>query len=243
MKYGLNDMKTWFAFILAGTMGIALGSCTQGEETVALYFVEQSKGAQPEKVRMLVGTKFVRIDDGRDSSDYLLFDRASRTIFSVSSSARQTLVISARAVDQASPLALTHRVEADDARFPPVAGREVRHLRLLTNDKLCYDLHAAKDLLPHAVAGLREYYEVLAGQQAVTLAITPKEFLTPCELANNVFAPSRHLAHGLPVRLVDANGKVTELMDYQERFSGVERLFTLPADYPQLPIERLRGEH
>lgn len=236
-------MNRWLTGLVAGAICVALASCVRDDDKVtALFYVEQAKGAQPERVRLLVGAKYVRIDDGRDGNDYLLFDRVSRTIFSVSSTAKQTLVIAARAVPQESPVPLAHRVETDDARFPPVAGQEVRHLRLLTNDKLCYDLHAAQNLLPQAVAGLREYYEALAGQQAVTLAITPKEFLTPCELANNVFAPARQFAHGLPVRLVDNNGKVSELMDIQERFPGAERLFTLPADYPQLAIEKLRGE-
>jgi hypothetical protein len=226
-----------------GIVLLALASCARDDDKVAaLFYVEQARGAQPERVRMLVGAKFVRIDDGRDGNDYLLYDRAARTIYSVSSTAKQTLVIPARAVPQEAPIALAHRVETDDAKFPSIAGQEVLHVRLLTNDKLCYDLHAARNLLPQAVAGLREYYDTLAGQQAVTLAITPKEFLTPCELANNVFAASRHLAHGLPVRFTDANGKVSELMDFQERFSGAERLFTLPADYPQLPIDKLRGE-
>jgi len=236
-------MSRRLAGFLAGMLCVALAACARDEDKItALFYVEQAKDAQPEKVRMLVGAEFVRIDDGRDGNDYLLFERASRTIYSVSSAARQTLVIVARATPQASPISLVHRVDTDDAKFPSVAGQEVRHFRLLTNDKLCYDLYAARNLLPQVVAGLREYYDALAGQQAVTLAITPKEFLTPCELANNVFAPSRHLAYGLPVRLTDANGKVSELMDFQERVPGGERLFTLPADYPQLPIEKLRGE-
>lgn len=236
-------MNRLLAGFLAGTLCFALASCARDEDKVtALFYVEQAKGAQPERVRMLVGAKYLRIDDGRDGNDYLLFDRGSRTIYSVSSTAKQTLAIAARPVSQESPLPLAHRVETDDASFPSVAGQAVRHYRLFTNDKLCYDLHAAEQLHPQAVAGLREYYEALAGQQAVTLAITPKEFLTPCELANNVFAPARHLAHGLPVRLVDNHGKVSELMDIQERFPGADRLFTLPADYPQLAIEKLRGE-
>jgi len=236
-------MKGRLTTLLLVTLLGALLSCAREDDNVtALYYVEQSKGAQPQKVRMLVSAKFVRIDDGHDGNDYLLFDRASRTIYSVSSTAKQTLVIAARARTQEPPMALTDRVEVDNAKFPSVAGQEVHHYRLLTNDKLCYDLHAAQNLLPQAVAGLREYYETLAGQQAVTIAITPKEFLSPCDLANHVFAPSRQLAHGLPVRMVDANGKVTELMDFRQRFAGAERLFTLPADYPRLPIEQLRGE-
>ena len=237
------DRIRLFAGFLSGALCFALASCARDEDKVtALLYVEQAKGAQPERVRMLVGARYLRIDEGRDGNDYLLFDRSSRTIYSVSSTAKQTLVIALRPVSQDSPVPLTHRVETDDAKFPSVAGHEVRHHRLLTNDKLCYDLHAAQHLNPQAVAGLREYYEALAGQQAVTLAITPKEFLTPCELANNVFAPARHLAHGLPVRLVDNHGKMSELMDIQESFPGADRLFTLPADYPQLAIEKLRGE-
>jgi hypothetical protein len=67
----------------------------------------------------------------------------------------------------------------------------------------CYDLYAADGLLPGAVVALREYRLILAGQQALTAAVTPPEMQSSCDLANNVFLPVRHLEHGFPVRLTD----------------------------------------
>lgn len=62
---------------------------------------------------------------------------------------------------------------------------------------------------------MREFYETLAREQALSLAFIPEEFQSPCELANNVFAPARHLAHGFPIRYVDMNGRTRELADYK----------------------------
>lgn len=219
----------------------ALFSCSEPTTPAAeLYFVEHEPGAEPYRTRMIITAGFVRMDGGADDLDFLLFDRADGTIYSVTGSDRQILVIRPRPLDAAPPDGLKHEVVRDSASFPAVGSHTVSHYELLTNGKRCYDLYAAAGLMPEAVAALRHYREVLAGQQAKILPYTPTEMQSPCGLANNVYLPARHLEHGFPVRLVDMTGRTIELVDYDTEFRATAAMLRLPGDYKRLLIEELR---
>ena len=206
-----------------------------------LYFAEHEQaGDEPFRTRMIVTAGFVRMDGGANSRDFLLFDRANGTIYSVSSEDRQILVMPPRPVEIKPPAKFTHRVVTDTAAFPSVGGRKVTHYELLTNAKRCYDLYAAEGLLPEVVAALRQYREALAGQQAATLAVIPPEFQSPCDLANNVFLPSRYLDYGFPVRAKDMTGRTNELVDYKLNFRATAAMLRLPSDYKRLTLDDLR---
>lgn len=221
----------------------ALVACSEPTTPAAvLYFVEHEPGVEPYRTRMIITAGFVRMDGGADSEDFLLFDRADGTIYSVSSGDKQILVIRPRPVEIKPPAKFEHRVVIDKATFPSVGEYRVIHYELLTNDERCYDLYAAKDLLPAAVVALREYRLMLAGQQAVTLSLAPPEIQSACDLANNVLLPVRHLEYGFPVRLVDMTGKMIELVDYKTDFRATAAVLRLPADYRRVTLEDLRGK-
>lgn len=229
--------------LLACLLLLAPISCSEPTTPAAvLYFVEHEPGAEPYRSRMVITAGFLRMDGGTDSEDFLLFDRADGTIYSVSSADRQILVIRPRPMDAKLPANLEHKVVRDNTAFPSVGAHKVIHYELLTNGKRCYDLYAAAELMPEAVAALRQYREVLAGQQAKTLPMTPPEMQAACDLTNNVFLPARHLAHGFPVRLVDMTGKTIELVDYNAEFRATAAMLKLPADYKRLTIEELKAK-
>jgi hypothetical protein len=230
-------------FLVVCCLLTILSACSNPTTPAAvLYFIEQEPGVDPYRTRMIVTAGFLRMDEGQDSQDFLLFDRADGSIYSVSSAEKQVLVIRPRPVELKPPAKFTHRVVTDPAAFPAIEGRKVTHYELLTNDQRCFDLYAADGLLPGAVVALREYRLILAGQQALTAAMTPPEMQSPCDLANNVFLPVRHLEHGFPVRLVDITGRTTELVDYKTDFRVTADMLKLPAEYKRLTLEELRGK-
>ncbi|BAU47307.1 hypothetical protein SVA_0728 [Sulfurifustis variabilis] len=227
----------------------ALAACTHAagpEKGTALYFVEEEEGTEAGGTRMLITREYLRIDDGVDAGDFLLYQRADKTIYSVNAADGLVLVIGHQPVKSAAT-GLTHDVQRRNGEpIPDVAGRKVVHYRLLTNGQLCYDLYAAEGLLPDAVAALAEYRESLAGEQAVALASTPKEMQSPCDLANNVYLPARHLAHGFPIRLTETTRnpvrtRTTELVDYKTGLAIDPELFRVPQGYRRLTIQELRA--
>lgn len=229
------------AWLLAILLFPMLASCSEPTTPAAvLYFVEHEPGAEPYRTRMVVTAGFLRMDGGPDEPDFLLFDRADGTIYSVSGAERQILVIRPRPMDARPPAEFRHEVVRDNAAFPSVGEHKVSHYQLLTNGRRCYDLYAAADLLPEALLALRQYRAVLAGQQAKTLPLAPPGALSACDQANNIFLPARHLEHGFPVRLTDMTGKTVELVDYDDEFRATAAMLKLPADYKRLTIDELR---
>lgn len=218
-----------------------LACSTLTTPATVLYFVEHEPGADPNRTRMIVTAGFLRMDGGADDVNFLLFDRADGTIYSVTGGERQILVIPPRPMDAIPPASLRNEVVADSAIFPAVGSYKVRHFELRTNGKRCYELYAASGLMPEVVAALRQYHTVLAGQQAKTLPFTPAEMQTPCGMANNIFSPARHLEHGFPVRLVDMTGRTIELVDYNTEFRATAAMLRLPSDYQRLSIDALRS--
>lgn len=224
---------------------LLLAGCNQVPRTIpatVLYFLEQEPGEEPYRTRMLITPDHLRIDDGRQGGDYTLYTRHERTIYSVTAEDKMVLAIKPEQRKPEPPIRLVHSDVKEKGEAPTVGGKAVARWRLLTNGVACYDIHAADGLLPQAVTALREFIETLSFDQARSLSYTPKELQTPCHLANNVFAATRYLDHGLPVRRADMTGRVSELVDYQEGFEADPTLFTLPESFRKMDIRELRAK-
>ena len=225
-------------FILLAALTLA--ACTEKPSaTIFLSFTESSPdGEYP--VRMLVSEKFLRIEDGDTQDGFIVFDRAARTIYSVSHGGKSTLVLHARPVTLSAPKQFEHKSERENETLPAVDGKTVTHYRLLTNRERCFDVYAAEGLLPEAVTALREYHETLAGEQAVMQANLPAGMQTSCDLADQVFLPARYLAHGFPVRQVNRAGVTRQLNSYKRDVPVEKGIFDVPKDYKQMTPAELR---
>jgi hypothetical protein len=230
-------MKRVLFFLLAA---LTLTACTdKPSPTIFLSFTESSPdGEYP--VRMLVSEKFLRIEDGDTHDGFIVFDRATRTIYSVSHAGKSTLVLHARPVTLSAPKQFEHKVERDKETLPSVDGKTVTHYRLLTNRERCFDVYAADGLLPEVVTALREYHETLAGEQAVMQANMPIGLQSVCDLADQVFVPARYLEHGFPVRQVNRTGVTRQLVGYQRDVPVEKGIFDVPKDYKQMSPAELR---
>lgn len=230
-----------YRLLLVAVMGTLLGACGDAGKATALYYNEQEPDGEAFHTRMIVTAQWLRIDEGEGSKDFLLYNRNEKTLYSVNAADSRILVLPKRAVDVTSPAKLEYGVERGTEALPAVGGKAVTHYRLSTNRKPCYEVFAADGLLPDAVQALREYRTALAAQQVPALASMPKELQTPCDLANNIFAPARYLDYGLPVRLTETGVRTSELVDYSVDFKVDNALFELPANYRRMTIEGLRG--
>jgi hypothetical protein len=228
--------RTLFLLLAA----LTLAACTdRPSPTIFLSFTESGPDGEY-AVRMLVSDKFLRIEDGDTRDGFIVFDRAARTIYSVSHAGKSTLVLRARPVTLAAPKQFDNKVEREQETLPPVDGKTVTHYRLFTNRERCFDVYAAEGLLPEAVAALREYHETLAGEQAAMQTNLPAGMQSACDLADQVFVPARYLAHGFPVRQVNRTGITRQLVSYQRDVPVEKGIFDLPKDYKQITPAELR---
>jgi len=213
--------------------------CTQpggeGQEqaTVTLLtYQEQEAGVEPYPLRVFVNDQFLRFDDGYDTSDFMLMERSTQTVYSVSHENQSILVIADYPAVAAAPedLVLTEERDVDTAA-PEIAGRQPVYIRFLAGGTVCYHAVVAPDLLEQASAALAEYATALANRQFSDMASVPEGMQTPCFLSRYVYTPARHLRYGLPVSEWDDSGYQRVLLDYREGATVAAGLFALPVEY------------
>ncbi len=207
-----------------------------------IWFQERESGTDFYLVRMIANKHYLRIDDGEQSTGYVLFNRDQKTIYSVDHDNQSVLVLSGKAikVDKPKMFELTEE-ELSSEGSPQIGDNRVKIHRLYTNKQLCFEVASAAGLLEDAVDVLREFHRALAAEQAVVMRHMPKDLASDCDLSDMVFAPDRHLRFGFPVRQQDYNGKLRELRDFDSNYQADPRLFELPMEYRRITTEGLRG--
>ncbi|MCW8963191.1 MAG: hypothetical protein OQL16_05285 [Gammaproteobacteria bacterium] len=202
-----------------------------------LEFSEVESGVDPYITRMLVSSRYIRIDEGVESDGYVLFDRLKKRIFSVVYENESILVVDPIHPLQAVPDDLEIKAqlkELDDA--PTIAGVQPAYYQFHANGTLCYHLVAADGLLPEITRAMQDYQSILAAQQQETLALTPAELQTPCFLANYIYAPSIYITKGFPIEQWDVSGYRRSLISIKEGASVSSSIFSLPDSYEYLRI-------
>jgi len=235
------------AVALAGLVAVTALPVTAAQaapvKATMLLYQREAPGLKPYPSRLLVTRHFVRFDDGHDNGDYALFNRTTRTVYSVTREDRSILVIKPRPVGikPPLPLSLTATEVAIPAKAPMVAGHHPRHYRLRVNGKACYDVVAVKGLMPGAVAALRSFRKVMAGQHARTLPAIPPDMRDACDMAINTFHPNRILSWGMPLQEWDRHGRGQKLVDFKTGEKVDSALFTLPKGFVRYTPEHLPG--
>lgn len=216
---------------LSSAAPVAAATTQSGPATVVQYR-EFPHGRPPYVSRLLVTPGYIRFDEGRAQGDYMLFVRATRTLYSVDRGDGTVLVIAPRkiAVKSPIPLKLSERHEpVPDA--PRIGGRQALHYTFYANGDRCMDAMVVPGLLDGVRRALSAYKATLAGQQAADLDKTPQSMQTACSLADLIFAPDRVLQRGMPVVEWHPNGDRKELTDYRRDEEVRASLFNLPPGY------------
>lgn len=213
---------------------------SQGQATVTLLsYQEQEAGVEPYPLRILVSEQFMRFDDGYDASDFMLMERETQTIYSVSHEDQSILVITDYPAAEAAPDELVLAEErAVDTAAPEIAGQQPEYVRFLANGTECYHAMVVPGLLEAVGTALADYAIALGNRQFSDLAAVPEDMRTPCFLSRYVYAPARHLRHGLPIQEWDETGYRRTLVDFSEEERVNAGLFTLPENYERFQPDR-----
>jgi hypothetical protein len=205
--------------------------------TQLLVYQITEPGSEPYVSRMLSTPAFLRLDQGRQDSGFILLDRKARVIYSVNAEDRTILVIDppqqARKTLPALRLSAARKAQPG---MPQVAGKTPEHWEFFVNDRLCRSAVVVPGLLPQAHAAYAEYLDLLAYQQLLTQAAIPEELQDPCDMAIHVYAPLAVLDKGLPLKEWHASGWRQELVDFRETFAVPSESFELPPDYQRVPL-------
>lgn len=225
--------------LLAGACTQPDGGSRQQATVTLLSYQEQEAGVEPYPLRILVSERFLRFDDGYDASDFMLMERETQTIYSVSHEDQSILVIADYPAAEAAPDELVLDEErAVDTAAPEIAGKQPEYIRFLASGTVCYHAMVVPGLLEPVTTALAGYATALGNRQFSDLAAVPGDMLTPCFLSRYVYAPARHLRQGLPIQEWDETGYRRTLVDFSEAATVDADLFELPEAY-----ERFRPDH
>ena len=228
-------------------VGLALSSCAKKDPSDTLVlFMEQESGVEPFQTRMIITKNFLRIDDGKDSNSFVLFDRNKKVVYSTIPDEERIMSVHEKKLKKGQvfepPFPLTHSVkempEMKDA--PEIAGESAKHYQLLTNDEACYDVVAIKGLMPHVVKALTEFYKHMATDSMATFNNMPADLHDACDMTLTTFKPTRQFEFGFPIQEFGKRNYSRSLVDYDVNFKADPNLFMLPKGYHNYTVTELR---
>lgn len=237
-------MKKLMFLMLAS---VVLSSCSKKEpgDTLVL-FNEQENGVEPFQTRMIITKNFLRIDDGKDSNSFVLFDRNKKVVYSTIPDEERVMAVHEKKLKKGQvfepPFPLMHSVKEmpvmKDA--PEIEGESAKHYQLITNDNACYDVVAIKGLMPHVVKALTEFYKHMATDSMVTFNNMPADLHDACDMTLTTFKPTRQFEFGFPIQEWGKRDYSRSLVDYDVNFKAEPKLFVLPKGYQNYTVTELR---
>ncbi len=198
-----------------------------------LIFSEREAGSESFTTRIFVNSEYMHMSDSLSPADFVLFNRAERTIYNVTRDEKSILVIRDKPHNVKPPIDINYKEESQpSSAIPRINGRQATHYQYMANGKRCYDaVVLGGDFMPDVLAALREFRQVLANEHASSVNNEPKEMMDACDMAVNVFFATKHMDHGIPIREWNTRGYQRFLKDYRENLTAPDSTFVLPKDY------------
>ena len=187
-------------------------------------------------VRMLVSGQFLRIDEGPDSQDFVLYDRKQDKAWNVVAEDRSVLLIHAPQTTGAV-IKPDWQIETEASHALGLAGlpngTRSSYVRLSLAGQTC--LHqVTADLFPRELELWREYQLLLSrySRQAADGGLSDQIVeADACRTAIKQLDPATPLSGGFPLREWNDAGYQRFLMDFRNGVVLDPVLFTIPAEY------------
>lgn len=228
--------------LLAALTFSLMSAAVVAESASMLVYEMAEPGVDGYPARYLVTADYLRLDDGQDAGNYVLYDRRTRIIYNVVHADRTIGEVHWRAVEQPMPQGLRIKEEAVmlGGEAPNVGGRTPFRRQLYVGERLCLDAVVVPELMPDARAAMAAMQDVMAGEHAAMIPHIPADMQDVCDLAVNVYRPGWTARLGLPVEQREFNGRRWSLVDFRAGVETAEALFMLPTDYRRFNISEMK---
>ena len=240
-----STVGTNFTILVYAVVLISLVACSSNAKKtdnkdigVLLNYSERDENKNTYLVNIFINSQYMHISKDNAKNDYILFDRKKRAIYNVNSEDKTIFVMKHREVTIKPPLEIHYEtISKPSAAIPKVQGNTATHYRYEVNGKHCYDSVSMEiTFMPDAVKAMKEFRNVLAGEHAKSVNSIPNDMLDACDLALNVFYPSKHLDSGLPMREWDRKGYRRFLIQYKFDYTLPKESLSLPAGYEKYSV-------
>ena len=220
-----------FLILLGLTSSVVIPLQAAEVGVTQVLFEERESGIDPYVTRMLLNKRYLRIDEGVDEGDFVLFDRVLGRIHNINHEERTEVVIERKppVVADLPDVEFSTEREVQNA-VPTIGGIVAVEHRFFSEGALCQRSINFDGLLPQFVDALRLYREVLVAQSLASLDSVPEEFKTPCYLALNVTHANAFLEPGFPAMMADEQGRMRLLLEFNKLELSAD-LFKLPDGY------------
>lgn len=208
----------------------------KGAGTV-LTFTEKKRNETESLVRLIITDNFLRIDDGKDSNDYVLFHRKNKIIYNVVEDDKSVMVIRPKLKSYDAIKSIKWEINSQQSnavmRSEKTSTNSVMHYEIRLDGKKCYNVVSIDNFLSDELNAIKEYRRSLANE--LYSNFRPEEG-ERCYEAINILDPLHHLQFGFPIREWSAYGYQRFLVNYNENIIFPESLFTVPKNYMQFSL-------
>lgn len=203
-------------------------------DMIDLRYLDSEGGAAPYETRILVTDRYLRMDDGHDGGDFVLFDRKTGKVLNVLHERKMYMAMH----DEKLPGEPAHAYRVE-RKLTPVRSGTVR-VQVLADGRLCSETVAVAKLFPDAARAMAEYKAALAYTQWATYRNTPAELRQDCDLVHHVWQTGMSYSAGLPIEERDYAGRVRQYVGGEKRPLQPE-LFRLPEGYELFELPEMDG--
>jgi hypothetical protein len=217
--------------------GLALLACTavQAADMIDLRYQDSEDGAPVYATRILVTDRYLRMDDGSDDGDFILFDRKTGKVTNVLHDRKMLMAVLDRKIPKQPPHA--YKVE----RKVTLVRAGTARVQVLADGKLCSETVAVAKLFPEAARAMAQYKAALAYTQWTTYRNTPAELRQDCDLVHHVWQADMAFSEGLPIEERDYAGRLRQYVGGERRMLD-PALFKLPEGYESLELPDFKEE-
>ena len=210
------------------------------QQVTELHYIEREPGVDDYEVTMLVSDRYIRVDELGESSGFIIYDDKKKTIYSVSHQDKSVLVINEKIFTDADAPA-KHEIEyLQLADAPKVSGHDVFNYRVFTGEKgsqeTCLEVQLAENLLLDVARLLKNYQNVISGQQVKMTDNKVSEMQTACYFIDQVYNKGLYYDKGLPIQEWHSNDRSKILASYKE-VEVAKNTFMIPDDYRQFSVD------
>lgn len=207
-----------FRWLCALYLALLFSSVNAGAELQMdeVVFEEREPGLEPFRSRFLANESFLRLDDGTDMGDFVLYDRKTGQIHSFNREESTHLLIKPQQATKID-FDIDFRVEKRSLQdAPKIKGITAVEHQFFADATKCKHSVNVKGLLEDMARAMMEYEQALVEHAKKTLSRVPASMKKACYMANNYLHASDYLKVGFPLHVVDDEGRQKRLLSFQQ---------------------------
>ena len=204
-----------------------------------LSYIEREPGVDDYEISMLVSDRFIRVDEAGEDSGFIIYDDKDKAIYSVSHADQSVLVIKEHVFSEKNSPVKPEIEYLELADAPTVSGQNIYNYRIYigegANEETCTEIQLVENILPEVRKLLRNYQNIVSGQQVKMVDNKITDIQTACYYADQIYNTGAYYEKGLPIQEWHSNERSKVLVSYK-KVNITKDKFNIPVKYRQFSV-------